>query len=312
MLKLKTVWLIFLSLSVLFLLPPLSLAQTELTVSIQVGETILTLSGRTSPNAQVTFIENGAVIGTTTANSSGLFSKTLEAMESGIHSIGIYATNSNSETTSTVTYSVSLTLGTETTLSNIILPPTITLSGEGIARGDTLRISGSAVPSSTVTIFINGTSHSFSTSKTTTSATGGTWEYSYSTSDLSLGDYKVEAKTSTTDGYQSESSEIKNFKIQTAPTVTPGPTATSTPGPAATSTTAPTPTPTPALPILVSIFDIDNSGKIEIAEVFTAVKSWVEEWKETLIGKRPKKCDVNQDGRCNLVDLSVLLYYIGR
>jgi len=310
MLKLKTVWLIFLSLSVLFLLPPLSLAQTELTVSIQVGETILTLSGRTSPNAQVTFIENGAVIGTTTANSSGLFSKTLEAMESGIHSIGIYATNSNSETTSTVTYSVSLTLGTETTLSNIILPPTITLSGEGIAKGDTLRISGSAVPSSTVTIFINGTSHSFSTSKTTTSASSGAWEYSYGTGDLALGDYKVEAKTSTTDGYQSESSEIKNFKIQTAPTTTTAPSSvTSTPTPTSyPGEVGPTPTSTPTLPSFLQPFDFDNSGHLEFGEIFGTVKLWVDLWR----GKTSETCDLNKDKLCNIFDFSILLYYIGK
>jgi hypothetical protein len=294
-------------LSLFLFFPKICLAQTELTVTIRVGVTNLTLSGRISPNAQVTFIENGAVIGTTTANSSGLFSKTLEAMESGIHSIGIYATNSNSETTSTVNYSVSLTLGTETTLSNIILPPTIALSGEGIAKGDNLKISGSAVPSSTVTIFINGTSHSFSTSKTTTSASSGVWEYSYGTGDLSLGDYKVEAKTSTSDGYQSESSEIMNFKVQTVPTSTPAPGTTTT-----TAVSAPTSTPgpsfLPSLPVFINFFDIDGSGRIEIREIFNAAKLWVEQWRQ----RKTENCDLNRDKSCNLLDFSILLYYIGR
>jgi len=126
------------------------------------------------------------------------------------------------------------------------------------------------------------------------------------------------------------------------PTLTPTPTsaasaaeapaATNTPGPAATSTPAPaataTPVPTPAIPAVVAVFDIDGSGKIEIAEVFAVVKTWVEEWKEALleevkvvqegwVGVTPapreiKKCDLNRDRRCNLVDLSILLYYIGR
>ena len=304
----KRLQIFFIGLLSLFLFfPKICLAQTELTVTIRVGVTNLTLSGRTSPNAQVTFIENGAVIGTTTADSSGLFSKTLEAMESRIHSIGIYATNSNSETTSTVTYSVSLTLGTETTLSNIILPPTITLSGEGIARGDTLKISGSGVPSSTVTIFIDGTSHSYSMSKSTTSGSDGTWEYDFSTGDLSLGDYKVEAKTSTSDGYQSESSEIMNFKVQTVPTSTPAPGTTTT-----TAVSVPTSTPgpsfLPSLPAFINFFDIDGSGRIEIREIFDAAKLWVEQWRQ----RKTENCDLNGDKICNLIDFSILMYYVGK
>ena len=102
-----------------------------------------------------------------------------------------------------------------------------------------------------------------------------------------------------------------------APTNTPEPVATSTPAPAATVT----PVPTPAIPAVVAAFDIDGSGRIEIAEVFAAVKIWVEEWKRALIEeispealptREIKKCDLNRDRRCNLVDLSILLYYVGR
>lgn len=313
----------------LFLFVRSSLSQTELTVSIRVGEeATMTFSGKTSPNAQVSFLENNSVLGTTVAESDGSFTKSLLSQTPGIHTYALYTTDTNGKTSSTVNYSVALTVGTETTLSNIILPPTINLSGTEIGKGDTLKFSGLTVTSSTVTLFINGTSHSYSMSKSTTADSSGYWEYNYGTGDLAIGEYNVYAKTSTTDGYQSESSELKNFKIQTAtPTTTPGATPTVTPGPTTTTiteVTVTTPTPTPALPLLVSIFDIDKSGKIELTEVFTAVKSWVEEWKEILKGetlkgealavfeKKPKKCDINHDNRCNLVDLSVLLYYIGR
>lgn len=93
-----------------------------------------------------------------------------------------------------------------------------------------------------------------------------------------------------------------------------------------------TPTPTsvstlPVIPAVVAIFDIDGSGRIEITEVFTAVKSWVDEWREALkeeiaiargevapgaTPRRTEKCDLNRDQRCDLIDFSILLYYIGR
>jgi hypothetical protein len=122
------------------------------------------------------------------------------------------------------------------------------------------------------------------------------------------------------------------------PTPTPIPTSTPSPTPVAatvnpalvsTSIPAPlTPVPTLAIPDIVAVFDIDGSGRIETTEVFTAVKSWVDTWKAALLeeikvtqegfaGATPdprkiEKCDLNHDRKCNLSDLSILLYYIGR
>lgn len=81
----------------------------------------------------------------------------------------------------------------------------------------------------------------------------------------------------------------------------------------------------PIIASFVASFDLDGSGRIESKEVFEAVKSWVDGWKEALIEEiklaqkgetlpeeKVKKCDLNSDRRCNLVDLSILLYYIGK
>lgn len=291
----------------LYLCPPkLSLAQTELTVTIDVGDTILTLSGKTSPEATVTVVENGVVVGTTTADSQGNFSKSLLAQTAGVHSMGIYSTDKNGMTTSTVNYSVSLTAFMETTLSNIILPPTVSLAGTEITKGDTLEISGLSVPSSTITLFISSTT----TTKSVTSSSNGFWNYSYATGDLETGDHSLYAKTITSAGYQSEASQTMSFKVNPAPTVTPAPAATSTPVPVTTVSPTPSPIPTPGIPAIVAFFDIDGSGRIEVAELFEAIKAWVSEWRE----KPPEggKCDLNGDGKCNLIDFSILLYYVGR
>lgn len=307
--KFKTLWLILLLPLLLFFPRHLSCAQTELTVSINVGDTILTLSGKTSPNASVTVIESGSVVGTTTADASGNFSKSLLAQTPGIHNIGIYATDAKGVTTSTVTYSVSLASLVETTLSNIVLPPTINLSGTGIAKGETVDIYGYGVVSSTISLLITG-----QTMVNTTSDSSGYWKYSFGTGNLTVGStYDVYAKVTTTVGYQSESSKTLSFKIQTAPTATPAPTATSTPTSEVTATPSPVPTPRSVIPLVVAVFDIDGSGRIEVTEVFEAVKGWVEEWRGVLKEEKElKKCDINRDQRCNLIDLSILLYYVGR
>lgn len=138
-----------------------------------------------------------------------------------------------------------------------------------------------------------------------------------------------------------------------APTPTPTPTSTPTSTPTPTSAPNPTSNPTsapqqvtppastsapaattqvfttgvtaprllPAIPEVLALFDIDGSGRIEITEIFQAVKTWADYWKEALNEEvlaqeeqipTIKKCDINHDGACNLFDLSILLYYIGR
>jgi len=291
-----------------FLSPLFSYAQTELTVTIRVGVTNLNLSGRASPLAQITVLENNAVIGTTIADSNGNFSKTLQGMEAGIHNIGIYNTDINGETTSTVIYSLSLSLGTETTLSNIIMPSTVTLLGDGIAKGDTLKISGLGVPLSTITIFVNNTNNTLT--KTTTSTIDGSWEYNFNTSELEVGDRSLYIKISTTDGYQSESSKTMSFKIQVAPTSISTTTTSSVVTTTPSLTTTPTIVPSflAQLPSFLKFFDIDESGRIEVREIFDVARRWVDYW----LAKSNNNCDLNNDDVCNLIDFSVLMYYVGR
>ncbi|HUV72450.1 MAG TPA: hypothetical protein VMW25_05595 [Clostridia bacterium] len=217
----------------------------SLSVSVNVGTTTLTFSGLTSPWAQVTFLEDEAVVGTTQADGDGNFSKSLIYFESGIKTVSIYATDSQNRATSTVSYSVNLTLGQETTISNIVLPPTIELSSDSLTAGESLTIGGEAAPLATINLF-------FSNSDTgqSTASSLGSWEYLYSTGSLTAGTYSLYAKAGTDAGYQSENSQTKTFTLIALPTATPtpGPTSTPTPGP----TTTPTITPKPTLTLLIT------------------------------------------------------------
>ncbi|MFH1827004.1 MAG: hypothetical protein ABH812_01050 [bacterium] len=116
------------------------------------------------------------------------------------------------------------------------------------------------------------------------------------------------------------------------PTPTPisAPTSTPTPTPTSSNTVSETPTliPTQALVIpnvlIHYIGFLDNNGRFKISSLFDVIKTWVDDWKKQLseetIAKNNentkigevKKCDVNQDNRCNLVDLSILLYYFSK
>ncbi len=74
------------------------------------------------------------------------------------------------------------------------------------------------------------------------------------------------------------------------------------------------------LPAFLKIFDANSDGRIESDELYGAVSMWVNRWKEFLAeiavtGKQITKadtnrCDFNNDGECNIKDLSILLFHV--
>jgi len=86
---------------------------------------------------------------------------------------------------------------------------------------------------------------------------------------------------------------------------------------------------------VLRIFDIDKSGSLETEELRLSVEQWVIAWRKVLevklsqlnqqINDQPtslaqltrqneedlSKCDINSDEDCNLIDLSIILSFIG-
>ena len=138
-----------------------------------------------------------------------------------------------------------------------------------------------------------------------------------------------------------------SFDISNCSTPTPTPTSTSmltlTPTPTPSNTTSssssnessvtPTSIPTPTsvtffLSVVPNILEsyvayVNDEGRIKTSELFNAVKSWVDDWKEVLVEKANttsnetlstigRKCDLDNNGECDIKDLSILLFYIER
>jgi hypothetical protein len=68
------------------------------------------------------------------------------------------------------------------------------------------------------------------------------------------------------------------------------------------------------LPLLLRLFDFNRDGSIDFTEFTNMLYSWVEKWslfrqvedKEDVKGA----CDVNADSECNVIDFSIILYYV--
>ncbi|MCL5409426.1 MAG: hypothetical protein M1607_01025 [Patescibacteria group bacterium] len=297
-----------------------ALAATSLTVSLNVGDTVLTLSGYIIPNVQVTIMENEAVVGTTTSDGQGYFTKSLYYADEGIRQISLYAVDSQGTTTPAVSYSISTSKGSETTISNIALPPTIYLSVSNVTQGDRVSIYGYTTPVATVSIFITGTETSTYMVSTNSD---GYYSYDLDTNSLTAGSYTIAAKVSTSQGGQSENSQSlglivgstssssnssSNSQSSTTTSTSTNPTISN----ANTSNSNQISPTQPCLADFLVVFDANHNCQIDPDELYNLIKSWVTDWRLFLSGitGNIQNCDIDSDGICNLRDFSVLLYHI--
>lgn len=107
----------------------------------------------------------------------------------------------------------------------------------------------------------------------------------------------------------------------------PGPLTLPTPPPLFVPPEAKLPTPTPEitrplalLPSFLAFFDVNKDGRIEGGELYDAVSGWVDNWKQFLVAITSREevyanisdCDLNDDGECNAIDFSILLFYLDK
>lgn len=282
------------SLLLISIYQPLKSHSESLTVSMQVGATQVVFSGYTSPSSFVVIKEDSIVVATTTADSSGNWSSTVNVAIPDIHNYTIYSTDLQSQTSASVEYSLNVSGNTTTTIDHIVLPPTLNLSGS--------TLSGLTYPASQITILVStGPSYSL------TADSNGAW--SYDLSSLLGGPHTINVTTTVTSTYVSVASTAITY---TAPSASPSPTPapSSSTSPTSLSSASPTISPTPRAmpstspaPFFIAIYDLNHDGKLGKSELIEIIKSWLQ---KLLV------CDLNHDKKCNLIDLSILLYYIER
>lgn len=181
---------------------------TRMMVGSQAGS--LRFVGYASSGAIVYFKENGSVIGTITADSSGYFDKTISGLSESIHNIGLYAADTDSVLTLTVTYGVSVSANVTTLVSGIVLPPTFSLVVASVKRPAELIGSGRALNNATVQVFIQGSGDSQSVNTSTDNE--GRWSVNINPK-LHLGSKSAYAIALNTSGSQSQSSQTQSYEV---------------------------------------------------------------------------------------------------
>lgn len=183
----------------------------DVAVSVGVGDTILSVSGNTSPNAFVTISRDGGVIGTTTADAAGEFNQDFPAQDPGLHQISIFAHTAGGVNTDTVTASINITEHA-TTGVDIFLPSALVIADTSLAYGQSLALSGEAAPSGTVTVFIDNNDYA---SASTDSQ--GNWSLAVSTLALAAGQHTLFVRVTDGLGAQSYPTTERFFSLTAKP-----------------------------------------------------------------------------------------------
>ncbi len=125
----------------------------SLTIPFPNGDVRFT--GDAFPNALVTILDGGAVVGTTTANATSFFDKTISGLSPTSHTFGIFAQALDGRKTLTLSFNINVISGMTITVSGILLPPILSVPIQE-KRPKALIQGGLARHNSTVTTFISG------------------------------------------------------------------------------------------------------------------------------------------------------------
>jgi hypothetical protein len=192
------------------LFPGLAAAQV-VTVTIGVGDTILSVSGQTSPGAFVTISKNGSTIGTTTAAADGSYGVTIPAQEPGIHTYRLAAQTPGGQNTNPVDVNVNITEHATTNLY-VFLPPTLQIATLSPAYGQPVAVSGETAPDVDVMVYMDNVIYA------TVQADGqGRWSAVISTASLAGGNHQLFARAVDGLGEQSYPTAVRTIVVAAEP-----------------------------------------------------------------------------------------------
>ncbi len=237
------------------------------------GDARVIISGFAFPNSTVTVLVDGNIAETTRTNSSGVYSVTLDEIARGVYTFGVYAVGGDTIRSSTFSTSFTVTGGRTSELTNINVSPSIKVTPDPVEPGQTLTVSGYALPNSTVTIQNGKQNVKASMKESTATADGsGKWSTTIDTSGFSKGTYQVRAKSAKTDGTTTSYSAYTLYGVGETVSVT-----------------------------LNS--DLNRDGRVNLTD-FSILLFW---WNSNG-GDSDPPADINRDGRVNLTDFSILLF----
>lgn len=236
------------------------------------GDGRVIISGYAYPNSTVGILVDGNFFDTTSANSSGVYSITLDEIARGVYTFGVYAQGDDNVKSSTFSTSFTVTGARTSALSNVNVSPSILVSPDPVDPGQTLTVSGYSLPDADITIQ-NGRNNTNSPKEySAVSDSQGRWTTTIDTTGFSVDTYQIRAKAEQSGGASTHYSEYTFYGVGQEADV----------------------------PLNA---DLNRDGKVNLID-FSILLFW---WNSTG-GDSDPPADINRDGSVSLTDFSILLF----
>lgn len=234
------------------------------------GQVIIT--GLAYPQSDVTILVDGQKFDTIKAGGTGAYSVTLDKIARGVYTFGIYAEGPDKVKSSTFSTSFTVTGARSSLLSNINIPPSISIKPDPVNPGEALTLSGYALPNANVTLQNGKLNTSSMKTLSAVSNASGAWSLQVDTTSFTKGTYQVRAKAEQVGGKVTNYSVYKYYGVGQTATV----------------------------PINA---DLNRDGKVNLID-FSILLFW---WNSDGGSSEPP-ADINRDGNVSLTDFSILLF----
>lgn len=249
---------------------------------IEEPDTTVVFRGIAYPNATVTLSQDGSVKSVISTTAQAVFEVSL-IVDPGTYTFTIFGLDSYGVDGKTSNFTMTLSSGTTTTISGIFLGPTISADQSSITNGETVTLTGTTVPNSTVNVTL--TSPVFGAAagdqhiavNIASADTNGRWLQLYNADDLVDGSH--EAKAQAIEPVNSNVSEFSKSVFFEVTLTTPDPCGASVPG------------------------DINCDGFVNLVDFSILLFYW------NTSNPANVRADINIDGIVNITDFSIMLFY---
>lgn len=153
-------------------------------------DNIIIFSGKACPSCRAYLEQDGIPVSSELCDNDAEFQITIEDISAGTYLFEIYAIDTEGIYSNTSSFTLTISQGMLTTVSDILLSPTLQSDASIVTEGEEITFFGQTVPDGAVTILIDGSSPFIQIN----AASDGGFYYIFNSSSLSAGSHSAEAK----------------------------------------------------------------------------------------------------------------------
>lgn len=241
----------------------------------------ISLEGWSYPLSVVTVLKDGEMYRNIRAGDDGSFSVNILGLERGTYTFTLYSTDTLERKSASFSSTITIRQGTNNSISQIVIPPTIELNNNSVEIGEEVVAFGEAISGSIVELSVKRQGEVLSLDNAVkffaTSTLGvpqipdGVWAIPFSTITFEDGTYEVSARALVSDGSESEFSKVLFLGVGGEPK-----------------------------PDFSLRADLNKDGSVNFVDFSILLVYW---------GTSDATSDINSDGLVDLVDFSIMLFH---